>query len=125
MGHDETITGAMIGQRQMSGITVYAIYGLRLADDTDWYALEEDPGHCLNNGTVGYFRVGAHKKRMTFLATQWAPVEPGKYVYHSGEKPNAHKFERDRWNSDLRAVADRLGLDVVEEPGWYTIPNES
>lgn len=104
--------------------TVYTIYGLRVADDSNPLLLEEDPGQCLNNGEVGVFRAGVYDHNMTFLAVKWTTVPAGEYVYHSGEKPNASRFERDRWNDDLRAVADRLGLTVVEEPGWYTIPSE-
>lgn len=105
--------------------TVYSIYGVQLSDDTDWALLEEDPGRCLNNGEPGLLRAGAYDKHMTFLALTWEKIEPGEYVYHSGEQPNASKFERDRWNDDLRAEADRLGLDIVEGPGWFTIPSES
>lgn len=105
--------------------TLYKIYGVRLADGTDWWPLEDDPGHCLNNGTVGVFRAGAYNKHMTFLALNWEGVEAGEYVFHSGIHAVAPKFERDRWNDDLHAVVDRLGLEVVEGPGWFTIPSES
>lgn len=104
--------------------TVYHFYGVELADDTDWLPLEEDPGHCLNNGEVGIFRAGAYDQHKTYLALWWERKEAGEKVFHSGEKPNAHKFERDRWNDDLRAVADRLGLSITEGPGWFTIPHE-
>lgn len=105
--------------------TIYTIYGLRINDDADQFLLEEDPGHCLNDGAVGFFHAGAHDKHMNFLAIRWSKLQAGEYAYHSGEQANASKFVRDRWNDDLRAVADRLGLDVLEAPGWYTIPSES
>lgn len=108
----------------MTDRTLYALYGLRVADDTDWRALQNDPGHCLNNGDVGFVLAGAYDRHMTFLATEWVRKVPGELVFHSGERPNADKFERDRWNSDLRAMADRLGLEVIGEPGWYTILDE-
>jgi hypothetical protein len=116
---------AVFGGRLIETI-VYTIYGVRLADDTlhNIDALEEDPGHCLNNGSPGIFRAGAYGKHMPFLAISCSRVVPGEYVFHSGEKPNASKFERDRWNDDLRDTADRLGLDIVEGPGWFTIPSE-
>jgi hypothetical protein len=104
--------------------TVKEIYGLRVPDETDWLLLDEDPGQCCNNGQVGYFRAGAYDRNMMFLALRWREVAPGDYTYHSGEKPNASKFVRDHWNSDLRAEADRLGLEIIEGPGWFTIPSE-
>lgn len=108
----------------MASYTVYTIYGLRVADDTDPIRIEEELGQCTNDGNPGVFWAGAYDNNMTFLAVSWSSVQPGTYVYHSGEKPNEHLFVRDRWNSDLRAAADRLGLTVIEEPGWYTIPSE-
>jgi len=105
--------------------SVYAIYGLRLGRfNDDLFRLDEDPGACLNDGEVGYITAGVRGNHMLFLALKWDRIPPGEYVYHSGESANASKFERDRWNSDLRAAADRLGLEVIGEPGWYTIPSE-
>lgn len=104
--------------------TVTHFYGVRVPDDTDWLALEDDPGHCLNNGEVGVFRAGAYDKHMVFLAREWRRIEPGEYVFHSGVHAVAPKFERDRWNDDLTTVADRLGLDIIDGPGWFTMPDE-
>ena len=106
------------------GLTVYSIYGLRLHDDTDQVLLAEDPGPCRNDSTVGYVRAGALGRHMTFLAIWYKHVKPGDYVLHSGEQPNASKFVRDQWNSELRAVCDRLAYQIVEGPGWFTIPSE-
>lgn len=104
--------------------TVISIYGIRICDDTDWLALDNDPGQCRNSGQVGYIRAGAYDRQMMFLALRWKHVEPGEYILHSGERPNANKFERDRWNSDLHAEADRLGLEIIDGPGWFTMPDE-
>lgn len=127
MGHDETTTRMILsgGQPVSTYRTVYSIYGLRVADDTDRVRIEEELGQCINDGQPGVFWAGAHDRPMTFLAVKWSSVQPGEYVFHSGEQPNEHLFVRNRWNSDLRASADRLGLDVTGEPGWYTIPSES
>lgn len=115
----------------MTYITVTHFYGVRVPDDTDWLALDEDPGPCRNNGgteayngQVGYTKAGAYDQDMMFLCINWKHVEPGEYILHSGEKPNANKFERDRWNDDLRAEADRLGLEIIDGPGWFTMPDE-
>lgn len=108
----------------MAQRSVYEIYGLRVQDDADWLALEEDPGQCRNDGSVGYIQAGAYNRDMVFLALRWREVEPGEYTYHSGEQPNANRATRTRWNRDLRAVADRLNLTVLEGPGWFTIPDE-
>jgi hypothetical protein len=126
MGHDELTTHFTL-ERIIMGIqrTVYHLYGVRLADDTDWFPLEEDPGHCLNNNEVGLFRAGAYDQHKTYLAREWTRIEPGEWVFHSGIHAVAPKFERDRWNDDLLAVTDRLGLEVVEGPGWFTIPSEA
>lgn len=112
-------------------ITVTHFYGVRIPDDTDWLALEDDPGQISYNGDtnvyggrVGYLMAGAYDADMMFLAINWQHIEPGGYVYHSGEKPNANKFERDRWNDDLRAMADHLGVEIIEGPGWFTVPDE-
>lgn len=100
-------------------ITVYALYGIRVPDDTDWSRID-DPGQCLNNGEVGSFRVRVKDGFHHYLVNRWEKKDIGEYVYHSGEVPNASRFERDRWNDDLRAEADRLGLPIVEGPGWIT-----
>lgn len=105
--------------------TVYTIYGLRVPDNTDRVRIEEELGQCINDGQPGVFWAGAYDRDMTFIAVSWSSVQPGEYVFHSGEQPNEHIFVRNRWNSDLRAAADRLGLKVTGEPGWYTIPSES
>lgn len=105
--------------------TTYSIYGIRLPDDTDGHALEELTGQCTNDGAVGVFWAGAHDRDMTFLALRWTEIEPGNYVYHSGDGPNASRFTREQWNSQLRDAAARLGVEIVEGPGWFTIPDES
>ena len=104
--------------------TVYALYGIQVPDDTDWTALD-DPGQCLNNGEVGSFRVPVKDGHQNFLVNSWEKKDTGEHVYHSGEVPNAHKFERDRWNNALRAMAARLGLDIVEGPGWITVVGQT
>lgn len=119
MTHNELIhSAAYMRGPTNTDRTVCALYGVRIRSDSDRELLEEDPGFCLNNGQVGVFWRGG---TMTFLAVSWTQTE---YVYHSGEYPNAPKIERDGWNSDLRAMADRLGVDIVEGPGWFTIPSE-
>jgi hypothetical protein len=105
--------------------TMYHIYGVRVPDDTDWSAMEEDIGQCLNNGEVGVFRAGAYNRHMIFLAREWTKIEPGELVCHSGVIPQAPKWQRDRWNHDLFAAADQFGLEIVQGPGWFTIPSES
>lgn len=126
MNHDETTTQHILEGRTAMGIykTIYHLYGVQLADDNNRFALEEDPGHCLNNGTVGAFWAGAYGKHHTYLALWWEKKEAGDVIFHSGIHAVAPKFQRDNWNSDLQAVADRLGLDIVEGPGWFTIPHE-
>jgi hypothetical protein len=104
--------------------TVYAIYGVRLADGIDRALLDEELGYCLNNGQVGWTHLGAHDKHATYLITEWDTKEAGEEVYHSGEYPNADKFARDRWNDDLRAAADLVGGEIVQGPGWFTILSE-
>lgn len=109
----------------MSDITVYTVYGLHLADNADVKLLAEDPGFCPNDGaTVGLLMAGTAAQPAAFLVLNWTKVPPGEYVFHSGEGPNANKFARDRWNSDLRAEADRLGVEIIAGPGWFTIPSE-
>lgn len=133
MGNDELTTYQLAGREPKLSISISVthFYGVRVPDDTAWLALEEDPGQCRNNGDtnvyggqIGYLQAGAYDQDMTFLAINWKHIEPGEYVFHSGEYPNANKFERDRWNDDLRAEADRLGLEIVEGPGWFTLPDE-
>jgi hypothetical protein len=96
-------------------------YGLQLADDVDQAALDEDPGWCLNNGQVGYYTVTVDKTIQLFLALWWKRPRPGEIIHHSGVTAVAPKFLRDRWNSDLEAVVDRLGLATLTEPGWITV----
>lgn len=104
--------------------TLYKFYGVRVADHANWEALDEDPGICLNNGEVGYFHAGAHDKHRTYLINSVAKVDVGEEIFHSGVHAVAPKFERDRWNDDLLMVADRLGLDVTEGPGWFAVESE-
>lgn len=101
-------------------ITIYALYGIQVPDDTDWSRVD-DPGQCMNNGEVGSFCVRVGDGHKSYLVTEWSKKDLGEHVFHSGEKPNASKFARDRWNDDLRAVADQLGLPIVEGPGWITV----
>lgn len=104
--------------------TIYHFYGISLTDDADYFALEEDIGQCVNNDEVGVFRAGAYNRHKTYLALWWEKKEAGEPVFHSGVQPVAPKFERDRWNDDINAVVDQLGLETIGEPGWYTIGHE-
>jgi hypothetical protein len=108
----------------MTQRSVYAIYGVRVPDDTDGFVVEDDIGQCRNDGAVGVFWAGAHDRNMTFLALRWKEIEPGEYTHHSGVHANASLTDRDRWNDDLRAAADHLNLEIVEGPGWFTILSE-
>lgn len=108
----------------MSDSTVYAIYGVQIQDGASWPMLDEEVGHCLNNGEVGWMHLGAHGRHDTYLVTEWTTKPAGDPVWHSGEQPNASKFQRDRWNSNLRDVADRLGLEIINGPGWCTVLSE-
>jgi hypothetical protein len=125
MGNDELIDFQLAGRGPVMNVTVYAIFGIRVSDETDPFQLEEEIGQCLNNGEVGAFWAGARDKNMTFLARSWDTIPVGEYVFHHGEKPNMTKFERDHWNDQLRSTAERLGLTIVDGPGWFTIPSES
>lgn len=108
----------------MSDATVYAVYGIQVPDDTSWSMLDEEVGHCLNDGQVGWIHLGALGHHETYLIIGWDTKPPGDPVWHSGEKPNADKWQRDHWNAELRAVADRLGLDIINGPGWCTVASE-
>ena len=109
----------------MTQQSVYKIYGVRVPDDTDGLIVEDDIGQCRNDGAVGVFWAGAYDNNMTFLALRWKELEPGEYTHHSGVHANASLTDRDRWNDDLRAMADHLGLEIVEGPGWFTIFDEA
>lgn len=127
MGHDELTDRARQAAKNPARVPqrmMYTLYGLHIADGLDRSTLEEDPGPCRNDGRVGVFWAGVPDKPMTFLAVKWSSIWPGEYVFHSGERPNATKFERDLWNRELQAAAEWLGAEIVEGPGWFTIPSE-
>lgn len=105
--------------------TCYTIYGLLVdAGDKSVVELNEDPGQCSNNGEVGYFQAGVYDDNMTFLALKCREVEPGDYVMHPGDRPQASEEDRWQWNALLRSAAVRLGLRILDGPGWFTIPDE-
>lgn len=105
--------------------SVYEIYGLRLADDTDRAALEEKTGQCLNNGQPGVFWAGVYDADMTFLALTWRELEVGAYTFHPGDRPSEHPDVTRGWNERLRVAAMRLGLHITGGPGWFTVFDES
>jgi hypothetical protein len=108
----------------MSDHSTYVIYGVRIDDDSDWLALDEDPGQCSNDGKVGYFSAGAYDNDMYFLAVSWEELEPGKYkVVSPFDEGDAPCYPQ--WNKLLVATVDRLGLKDLDEPGWYLIHDES
>lgn len=109
----------------MAKITCYDIYGLRVdPGDKTFVELDEEIGQVANDGTVGYFQAGAYDRNMTFLALTWREVKPGDYAMHPGDRPHASAADRAKWNSALRASAEKLGLRVLDGPGWFTIPAE-
>jgi hypothetical protein len=105
--------------------TCYTIYGL-LVDpgEKTFVDLDEEIGQVRNDGRVGYFRAGAYDNDMTFLALRWREVKLGDYVMHPGDRPHASEEDRRVWNDRLRRAAERLGLRVLDGPGWFTIPDE-
>ena len=48
----------------------------------------------------------------------------GRSRFTGGGFRNATKFERDFWNQELRATAEWHGAEIIEGPGWFTIPSE-
>ena len=104
--------------------TAYALYGVRLSNDTDWRDLESDPGQHCNNGVVGYFSAGRHDEEMLFLAHQVNEVEVGQYVMYTRDRIfEERKFQR-AWDDALVATANRLGLLIVDGPGWIVVQDE-
>jgi hypothetical protein len=108
----------------MSDATVYAIYGIQVQDGASWRDLDQMVGPCMNDGKIGWIHLGARGRHDTYLIIKWTTKEPGEPVWHSGEAPNADKTHRDRWNGDLRTAAHRLGLEIVNGPGWCTVASE-
>lgn len=105
--------------------TCYTIYGLRVdPGERTFVELEEEVGQVTNNGEVGYFQAGVYDANMTFLALTVKRVEPGDYVMHPGERPSANQADRDKWNHALRIRARELGMQVIDGPGWFTIPDQ-
>jgi hypothetical protein len=105
--------------------TCYTLYGLRVdPGEKSFVDLDEEIGQVANDGNVGYFQAGAHDEDMTFLALTWREVELGEYVMHPGDRAHASAADRDQWNEALRAAAQRLGLRVIDGPGWFTVPDE-
>lgn len=103
----------------------YILYGARIRDDTDWFALEDDLGQCCNNGEVGCFRGGAYDRHMMFLAVTWQRTEPGQYTVITAGDMHESRRQRDVWDAALMNTADRLGLAVLDGPGWFMLPSES
>lgn len=104
--------------------TTYALYGVRIDDDSDWEALEKDPGVCRDNGLVGCFRAGKHYRRMLFLAHQCFEVEIGQYHLMTRDRIfEERKFQR-TWDDQLMSAVMRLGLHILDGPGWFLVPHE-
>lgn len=106
----------------MSENSFYAIYGVRINDDADWLALEEDPGQCANDGKVGSFMAGRKDEDMYFLAVRWEELTVGQYRTFI---PGVVDPRTEEWDKVLLATVDRLGLKDLDKPGWYFISDES
>ncbi len=113
--------------------STYVIYGVRISDSSDYSAIEGAIGQCLStNEEVGVFRSGEYDNDMFFLATTWCEREPGQYHLHPtavggvDDDTWADEFTNQlEWNKSLDRTVERLGLHVVDGPGWFCIADES
>lgn len=105
--------------------SMYEVYGLRLADGTDFGALEETAGQCLNNGQPGVFQAGAYDAGTVFWALTWRELEPGEWTFHPGDRPSEDPEVTHLWNAKLWVTAANRGMDIAEGPGWFTVFDES
>lgn len=109
--------------------STYEIYGVRLADDTDWFDLEEKTGQCSSRDErAGVFRAGEYDNDMVFLAVTWREFDPGEY-HHTptligGFDADRYALELD-WNHELTTTAQQHGCRVIEGPGWFVIADQS
>jgi hypothetical protein len=109
--------------------SVYEIYGVRLPDDTDHFALEVQIGQCNSRDErAGVFTAGEYDNNMVFLAVTWRELDPGEYSHSptlvGGFDEERYSRELD-WNHELTTTANQLGLKVLEGPGWFTISDEA
>lgn len=103
----------------------YVLYGIRIDDSADWLKLEEDPGQWRAAGDVGYFSAGRYDDNFYFLAVKVEEIEPGRYHLVTGDSMFLQRKEQTAWDDALRATAERLGLDELDDPGWYFVPHEA
>lgn len=103
--------------------SAYVIYGVRVDDDADWVALDNEPGQCINDGMPGVFWAGQYDNNMTFIAVNWEELEPGRYKLIDPEDYEDPRYAH--WNKVLLNTVDRLGLLVQDGPGWFFLPDQS
>lgn len=105
----------------------YFAFGAKIAEnayDLDWEKFE--PGGLwhpiLFTYDVNFLMAGDHDRDKMFLTTFCKQVEYGTY-----ERVNPFSLgsEENEWKFQLQMVADQIGMELLEEPAWFVIPDVS
>lgn len=107
----------------MSTNSAYVLYGVRIPD-MSWEELEDAVGQWKERGEIGYFQAGRHDCQMTFLASFTDEIPCGQYHIITAERIHAERKWRSAWDDSLITVARKLGLTIIDGPGWYFVPSE-
>lgn len=80
-----------------------------------WYAT-------LVSYDVGHLAVGDYDRDKLFLTTYVKDVDLGSYMRVD---PFSLGHQEGMWKHNLQMVADEIGMELLEEPAWFCIPDLS
>lgn len=103
--------------------SAYVFYGIRVPD-VGWEELEKNIGQWQARGEIGYFQAGLHDREMTFLVSFRDNIPCGQYYIFTAERIHAERKWRTAWDDGLITTARKLGLTLIDGPGWYFVPSE-
>lgn len=71
---------------------------------------------------VGWLMAGNYDNDRLFLTTYCESVDLGKYVRVD---PGLMEHRKTDWTRNLQVVAKEIGVELLEEPSWFVIPDLS
>lgn len=107
--------------------STYFAFGAKIAEDA--YSVDREQFEhgglwypTLVSYDVGHLAAGDYDRHKLFLTTYCTSVDLGEY---KRVDPFSLGHQESDWKHNLQMVADEIGMELLEEPAWFCIPDLS